>query len=97
MPDADNKYEGSWYANSPVTGNWEDFLSQELVQYVDLEYRTLSERDHRGIAGYSMGGAGAWRLAVRHPEVYGSMCALSGGVPMEGISWVMDLGAWVNA
>ncbi|WP_164105866.1 alpha/beta hydrolase-fold protein, partial [Serratia marcescens] len=49
---------GSWYVNSPVTGNWEDFLSRELVAWVDARYRTLASRDSRGIAGDRMGGHG---------------------------------------
>ncbi|OSZ63546.1 esterase [Sphingomonas sp. IBVSS2] len=67
---------GSWYVNSPATGNWEDFLSRELVAWVDARYRTLASRDSRGIAGDRMGGHGAIRLAMRHPEVFGAVYAL---------------------
>lgn len=67
---------GSWYVNSPVTGNWEDFVSRELVAWVDGRYRTLAARDSRGIAGDRMGGHGAIRLAMRHPEVFGAVYAL---------------------
>jgi Putative esterase len=66
----------SWYVNSPVTGNWEDFVIAELVPYVDANFKTLPERDSRGIAGDRMGGYGAIRLAMRHPEVFGSVYAL---------------------
>ena len=31
----------SWYVNSPVTGNWEDFMVKELVPYIDANFRTL--------------------------------------------------------
>jgi S-formylglutathione hydrolase FrmB len=31
----------SWYVNSPVTGNWENFVVQELVPYSDANFRTL--------------------------------------------------------
>ena len=57
MPDAHNKYLGSWYVNSATTGNWEDFITQELVEYIDSNYRTLPRAASRGIAGISMGGA----------------------------------------
>ncbi|WHU03486.1 alpha/beta hydrolase-fold protein [Sphingomonas sp. NIBR02145] len=67
---------GSWYVNSPVTGNWEDLVSRELVAWVDGRYRTLASRDSRGIAGDRMGGHGAIRLAMRHPEVFGAVYAL---------------------
>jgi hypothetical protein len=67
---------GSWYVNSPVTGNWEDFVSRELVAWIDGRYRTLASRNSRGIAGDRMGGHGAIRLGMRHPEVFGAVYAL---------------------
>ena len=66
----------SWYLNSPVTGNWEDFMVQELVPYMDANFRTLASRDSRGIAGDFMGGYGAIRFGMTHPEVFGSVYAL---------------------
>lgn len=66
----------SWYVNSPVTGNWEDFMVRELVPYVDANFRTLASRDSRGIAGDFMGGYGAIRFGMTHPEVFGSVYAL---------------------
>ncbi len=67
---------GSWYVNSLVTGNWEDFVSRELVAWIDRRYRTRAVADSRGIAGDRMGGHGAIRLAMRHPEVFGAVYAL---------------------
>lgn len=66
----------SWYVNSPVTGNWEDFVINELVPYVDANFRTLPDRNSRGILGDRMGGYGAIRLGMRHPDVFGSVYAL---------------------
>jgi enterochelin esterase-like enzyme len=66
----------SWYVNSPVTGNWEDFMIQNLVPYIDANFRTLPNRDSRGIAGDFMGGYGAIRFGMRHPDVFGSVYAL---------------------
>jgi enterochelin esterase-like enzyme len=54
-----NKLGGSFYVNSPVTGNWEDFITQDVVNYVDSHYRTLAQPASRGITGHSMGGFGA--------------------------------------
>ena len=39
-PDAFNKYNGSMYSSSPTNGDWETFITQELVAYVDSHYRT---------------------------------------------------------
>jgi enterochelin esterase-like enzyme len=69
----------SWYLNSPVTGNWEDFMIREVVRYVDANFRTLSSRDSRGIAGDYMGGYGAIRFGMTHPKVFGSVYALHPG------------------
>jgi hypothetical protein len=66
----------SWYVNSPVTGHWDDFMIQELVPYIDANFRTLPDRNSRGIAGDFMGGYGAIRFAMVHPDVFGSVYAL---------------------
>lgn len=78
MPNAKNKYLGSWYTNSSVAGNWEDFITQDLVAYVDSTYRTIPLSASRGIAGHSMGGYGAMKLAMKHPDIYGAAYAVSG-------------------
>lgn len=78
MPDAFNKYGGSFYTNSATTGNWEDFITQELVEYIDSNYRTLPRTASRGIAGVSMGGYGAARLGLKYPEVYNAFYSMSG-------------------
>jgi len=56
MPNSKNDYHGSMYTNSMVTGNWEDFIVDDMVNYVDRNFRTLPQRESRGIAGHSMGG-----------------------------------------
>ncbi|MDN4631167.1 alpha/beta hydrolase-fold protein [Sphingomonas sp. PsM26] len=63
----------SWYVNSSVTGNWEDFMVRELVPHVDATYRTLPSRDSRGIVGDGPGGFGAIRFGMRHPELFGAV------------------------
>ncbi len=65
-----NKLEGSFFNNSPVTGNWEDFVVNEAVSYIDSHYRTLPTRDSRAIFGLSMGGYGATLLSMKHPDVF---------------------------
>jgi S-formylglutathione hydrolase FrmB len=73
-------YEGSFYSNSSLTGNWSDFAAKELVQYVDKNFRTIATRDSRGIAGHSMGGYGAIKTGMLFPEVFSSVYALSPGL-----------------
>ncbi len=77
MPDSRNKYLGSMYSNSVVTGNWEDFIVRDVVSYVDSHYRTLAKRESRGIAGHSMGGYGALMLGMKHADIFSAVYALS--------------------
>src|SRR3984885_3852493 len=66
----------SWYVNSSATGNWEDFMTQELVPYIDANFKTLPNRASRGIAGIFIGGYGAIRFGMRHPNIFGSVYAM---------------------
>ena len=66
----------SWYVNSSTTGNWDDFMVQELVPYIDANFKTLPNRDSRGIAGIFIGGYGAIRFGMRHPDIFGSVYAM---------------------
>lgn len=75
--DNTTQYWGSNYANSALTGNWEDLMSKEIVQHIDKRYRTLATNKSRAIAGYSMGGYGAMRIAMKHPDIFSSVYALS--------------------
>lgn len=84
----------SWYVNSPVTGNWEDFIVRELVPYIDANFKTLSNRDSRGIAGIFIGGYGAIRLGMRHPEVFGSVYAMHPVGTGTGVGVSMTIPKW---
>jgi Predicted esterase len=77
MPNAYNAFKGSMYASSATIGDWETFVTQELVTYVDENYRTIPDRDSRGLAGHSMGGYGTLRLGMKNPDVYAAIYALS--------------------
>lgn len=77
MCDQYTLYRGSFYTNSSLTGNWADFTAKDLVSYVDQNYRTIPERESRGISGHSMGGHGALKLAMLFPNVFTSVYALS--------------------
>jgi S-formylglutathione hydrolase len=77
MPNGNNRFGGSYYRNSPVTGGWEDWIRSELVGYVDSAFRTIARRDARAITGHSMGGFGAIRIGAHAPEVFGVVYAMS--------------------
>ena len=77
FPDAFTKYDGAMYSNSPTTGDWETFITKDLVNYIDSHYRSIPTRESRGLAGHSMGGYGAWRIGMKHPEVYTAIYPMS--------------------
>jgi len=77
MPDGKSKYGGSYYLNSELTGNYEDYIVYEIVDYVDENYRTIHDRNGRAIAGASMGGYGSITLAMKHPDIFSSVVSLS--------------------
>lgn len=77
MPDCSNRFGGSWYTNSSTLGFWETFISIDLVEYIDKNFRTIANSTSRGIAGHSMGGYGALKIAMKNPDVFGSVYAMS--------------------
>jgi putative tributyrin esterase len=59
---------------------WEDYLIQDLIPYVDTHYRTVAAREGRAIAGLSMGGYGAMTLGLRHPDMFAAIASMSGAL-----------------
>ena len=78
LPDSKTLYGGSMYSSSVTTGDFERFVSHDVVEYIDAHYRTLPNRLSRGLVGHSMGGYGAARIGMKHPEVFGSLYVMSG-------------------
>jgi enterochelin esterase-like enzyme len=77
FPDSYTIYNGSMYSNSPTTGNWETFITEDLINYIDTHYRTLASRESRGLAGHSMGGYGTFRIGMKYPELYAAIYPMS--------------------
>lgn len=95
--DGESSIGNTFYANSPVTGNAEDALTQDVVAYVDATYRTIPEAASRGLSGFSMGGSGTINVGLAHPEVFGALYAASPGLfrPEDGLAeFLADNGAW---
>src|SRR5262245_31207522 len=76
-PDAFTKYSGSMYSASATTGDWESYIADDLVAYVDSHYRTITNRTSRGLGGHSMGGYGTIRIGMKRPDVFGSLYIMS--------------------
>ena len=69
--------KGSLYGSSPATGDWERFVADDLVAYIDSHYRTLVHRMSRGIAGHDAGGSAAFRIGMKRPEVFANLYVMS--------------------
>lgn len=80
MLDGDTPLRGSFYVNSKAHGYFEDFIMSEAIPWVRSHFRVSQNPSLTAIAGYSMGGTGALRLAARHPTQFGHVYALSPGV-----------------
>jgi S-formylglutathione hydrolase FrmB len=78
MPDADD----SWYTNSATTppDKFEDYIAKDLIAEIEARYRTIRDRHARAIAGLSMGGYGALKLALRDPQAFAFAGSLSGAL-----------------
>ena len=77
LPDSKTIYNGSMYSSSQTTGDFEKFIYHDVVAYIDAHYRTIPDRQSRGLAGHSMGGYGASRIGMKHPEVFGALYIMS--------------------
>jgi enterochelin esterase-like enzyme len=77
LPDSKTIYNGSMYSSSVTTGDFENFIAHDLVEYIDAHYRTIPERTSRGLVGHSMGGYGASRIGMKHADVFGALYIMS--------------------
>ena len=80
-PDGKN----SWYWDSPLNADYqyETFISNELVGFIDNNYPTIKDKSGRAITGLSMGGHGALYNAMRHKDVFSTAGSMSGGVDIR--------------
>jgi len=69
----------SWYWDTDSM-SMESFIVNDLVPYIEANYPVIPDRRNRAITGLSMGGHGAFYLGARHPDIWGNIGAMSGGV-----------------
>jgi len=77
LPDSKTVYNGSMYSSSATTGDFENYIARDVVAYMDAHYRAIPNRQSRGLVGHSMGGYGASRIGMKHPEVFGALYIMS--------------------
>ncbi len=95
MPNAANNLYGfSFYCNSILNGNFEDYIVNDLVNYIDANYRTVTNSDGRALIGNSQGGYAAFTFGMKHPDVFGTVASHSGLIVMDV---VLSMGEMVVA
>jgi S-formylglutathione hydrolase FrmB len=75
-------WDRSYFTNSELYGNFEDFIVYDLVEFIDSAFNTIASRDKRAIMGWSMGGYGAMKCALKHPDIYCGVVSQSGMLDM---------------
>jgi len=83
----DGGYAG-WYIDSPLKkdSQYETYISEEVVCYIDKQYRTIADTDGRFICGLSMGGHGAISLLAKRPDLYAAAGSMSGVMALTSSS-----------
>jgi len=79
----------SYYYDSPLLDSvrYETYMIQELIPFIDSQYRTLAQKESRAITGLSMGGHGAITLAAKHPELFVAAGSMSGVMNIDTDLW----------
>ena len=77
--------KSSWYFDSPIDTayRYETHVVTELVNYIDKNYKTIADKNHRAITGLSMGGHGGLFLGFRHSNFFGACGSMSGGADLS--------------
>jgi S-formylglutathione hydrolase FrmB len=83
FPDCFTALGGNQYVNSSAIGNYADYLTREIVPFIDKEFRTLAAREHRGCFGKSSGGYGAIVHGMKYPKTWGAVADHSGDAYFE--------------
>ncbi|MBM4385504.1 MAG: enterochelin esterase [Deltaproteobacteria bacterium] len=87
LPDCFSALGGNQYVNSSAIGRYADYLTREIVPFVDREFRTLASRDHRGCFGKSSGGYGSIIHGMKYPETWGALANHSGDAYFDFVYW----------
>jgi S-formylglutathione hydrolase FrmB len=88
----------SWYCDSPIhpEHKYETFIFKDVVEYMDRHYRTRAQPGGRAITGLSMGGHGAMFVGLRHPEVFGTVASMSGGLDLRPFPESWEIKRWLG-
>ena len=77
-----------WYSDSATvpTGRYETYITQELIPEIDKNFRTVADRQHRAVAGLSMGGYGSIKFGLKYPQMFALVGSFSGALGAASFS-----------
>ena len=78
FPDCFTSLGGNQYINSAAIGEYADYLTLELIPFIDRELRSLASREHRGCLGKSSGGYGALIHGMKYTKFWSAIASHSG-------------------
>ena len=87
FPDCFTALGGNQYINSSAIGNYADYLTREIIPFVDGEFRTMAHRNHRGCFGKSSGGYGSIIHGMQYAKYWGAIANHSGDAYFEFVYW----------
>ena len=87
FPDCFTSLGGNQYIDSPVMGNWAQFLTDEMIPRLESEFRLLPGRQHRALFGKSSGGYGAIVHGLRYADHWGAVACHSGDMDFDLVYW----------
>ena len=87
FPDCFTALGGNQYVNSSAIGAYADYLTKEIVPFVDLHFRTLASREHRGCFGKSSGGYGSIVHGMQYAQHWGAVACHSGDAYFDFVYW----------
>jgi len=87
FPDCFTALGGNQYVNTSAIGDYADYLTKEIVPFVDRNFRTAASREHRGCFGKSSGGYGAIIHGMRYPRTWGAVADHSGDAYFDFVYW----------
>lgn len=97
MPDASNvNYGFSFYTDSALNGNFEQFISTDLVKFIDERYHTITNKDGRALIGHSQGGYGAVIMGMKHPDKFSVIAAHGAPLFFQALPYLNEVLVYEN-
>jgi len=87
FPDCFTALGGNQYVNSSAIGNYADYLTREIIPFVDGQFRTLASRERRGCFGKSSGGYGSIIHGMKYTKYWGAVADHSGDAYFDFVYW----------